>query len=75
MESSEIQLHGRKSATVHEKHKLLFLLQPTDAIQHSKFTFYKTVHLCHGIAFIPSRVSGRGYKIGPVCMSVCPSVS
>ena len=29
--------------------------------------------------FIPSRVSGRGYKIGPVCLFiclfVCPSVS
>ena len=24
--------------------------------------------------FIPSRVSGRGYKIGPVCVSVCLSV-
>ncbi len=24
--------------------------------------------------FIPSRVSGRGYKIGPVCVSVCVSV-
>ncbi len=23
---------------------------------------------------VPSRVSGRGYKIGPVCLSVCPSV-
>ncbi len=25
--------------------------------------------------FIPSRVSGRGYKIGPVCLSVCLLVS
>ncbi len=25
--------------------------------------------------FIPSRVRGRGYKIGPVCVCVCPSVS
>ncbi len=24
---------------------------------------------------IPSRVSGRGYKIGPVCVCVCLSVS
>ncbi len=26
------------------------------------------------IIIIPSRVSGRGYKIGPVCVSVCLSV-
>ncbi len=25
--------------------------------------------------FIPSSVSGRGYKIGPVCLSVCVLVS
>ncbi len=24
--------------------------------------------------FIPSRVSSRGYKIGPVCLCVCVSV-
>ncbi len=25
--------------------------------------------------FIPSRISGRGYKIGPVCVCVCVCVS
>ncbi len=27
------------------------------------------------IGIFPSRVSGRGYNIGPVCLCVCPSVS
>ena len=26
------------------------------------------------VLVVPSRVSGRGYKIGPVCVSVCLSV-
>ncbi len=32
------------------------------------------VEICRGGTIFPSRVSGRGYKIGPVCASVCVSV-
>ncbi len=39
---------------------------------------YELSHLnsfIHQYIIIPSRVSGRGYKIGPVCVCVCQLVS
>ena len=42
----------------------------------SKQCYERLFLILHKVVYIvPSRVSGRGYKIGPVCVSVCLSVS
>ncbi len=55
---------------------LRFLAVSAADISHSAYTPEDThldaIFVCQSI--FPSRISGRGYKIGPICLSVCLSV-
>ncbi len=53
----------------------IYLSSPNPGHTNKKLSFHLCLHwvLPHHLMVFPSRVSGRGYKIGPVC--VCVSVS
>ncbi len=44
------------------------------SVRLSKHSVYNSRDYTFPDTVIPSRISGRGYKIGPVCLSVCLSV-
>ncbi len=51
----------------------VYVIIHVDAMQDVGFDIFAT-NPCMYKFVIPSRVSGRGYKIGPVCLCVCACV-